>query len=221
MKRRMPNIVEIVLIVIAALGMMFGALQYLSTSRPSLYAVVHGYPHYHIIDWQVLDSSKRSSLQAASHFPELSEEIENISGVYHISLTNEGDEVARDAVIVIGNSIGMMILRNKEFEFVGGHKAQLGDIRPGEDAIIVSWSTGNTRLFQTRDPDITITHDNGTVAMDYRYEIRGILRFAHKNYIHSILFGIVIVALALAIMNILFSVVSAWQRSDSNKSKEE
>ena len=192
MNKPLSTVSQLLLICVTILSVTYTILQYYSTSEPSLNAVVRGYPHHHLINWTKLELHDRNVMHQLSLFNEQKNRASRAYGIFDISLKNDGDEVAKNVSIVIGDSIGMRISRSKKKEIVEGNTVVLGDIKPGEEAQIISWIAGSTRLFPTIDPDITITHDNGVVELDHRYEIEGFLRFIHKNNLHILLLMIIV-----------------------------
>ena len=189
------------LIIVAILGVMFSALQYFSNPRPSLHATVHGYPHHHLIDWEHIDVLERHGIYERSIFGKNSGHVERVHGVFHIFLENNGNEIARNVSIIVDYAIGMMVARDNETEVILGDKTILGDMKPNEEATVISWTTTSERLHQFSRPRVTITYDNGIVDLDQRYEIEGVLRFVHKNHLH--IFSIPVFALLLFVVSML------------------
>ena len=206
------TIVQVFLVTIAVAGVLFSALQYFSAPRPSLNAVVRGHPHHSLFDWASMDLEYIFELQRNSILRnELSStqeryfsRIQTVGGVYDILLKNEGNEVARDVVVVVDHALGMKITRGEERQFVAGERFSLGDIKPNDEARIISWTRGNAPLYMLGDPDLSITYDNGVVELDKRYEIEGIVRFIHRNRLHIYFVPILFLVLSIALFVIRY-----------------
>ena len=147
-------------------------------SGPSLYAEVRGYPHNHLMDWKKLDIREARKLGKSSFFDG---NITRISGVYDIILMNSGDTVAKGVRIFVPRSIGMMISRNDKKNFMEGDNVTIGDLNPNEEIKLVSWVSWYTSIFRFIEPEIRITYENGSVELDYRYEVSDFFRFLDRN----------------------------------------
>lgn len=171
----------------AILGAIFTGLQYFATTSASLHAVVRGFPHHHVINWSEQRLDKRQLIESATRFDELSSDTNRIGGVYEIFIINEGNEVARNVLVEIDNSLGMAVSRREDTSIIVGDKASLGNLTPDAEVNIVAWTTRNAKLYRSIDPPISITHDKGLAEIDNRYEIEGVLRFVHRNSLHVML----------------------------------
>lgn len=214
MKVSRSAVINSILILVAVLGVMFSALQYFSNPRPSLQATIRGYPHYHLIDWESTDLLERQTIRGKSVFGEQSDDVDRVSGVFHILLDNEGSETARNISIVVDYAIGMMISQRNESKIIYGDKVILGDMKPNEDATIISWTTTPATLYRFGRPRVTITHDNGIVELDQRYEIEGVLRFVHRNHLH--IFFVPILGGCIFIISLLMIVGRSRRKEAQN-----
>ena len=180
----------VVSLIFGIVGVVFATLQYLSTPRSSLQAVVHSYPHHSLTDWEYInDVIDRSEQQDLSFFGVTIYALDNVRGVYDIILLNSGNTVAKSVRVFVDGAIGMMISRNNNQSFAKGDEVNIGDINPNEEVEVISWTRRHTNWFYVAAQDISITHDNGVIELDYRYEIEGIFRFLDKHKV-KILFTI-------------------------------
>ena len=190
-------------ILIAILSVLFAALQYFSIPRSSLQAVVHGYPYHHFTDQKKLDDNLvQHELQHSSLLGENFFEFNGVSGVYEILLLNRGNTAAKNVRIFIKYAKRMVISRNSEKSFVKGDEVNIGNVNPNEEIKVISWTSGSAKLYRSFAPDISITHDNGVVKLDHRYEIEGIFRTLHG--IKFILYGTIwgLLGVLMIFMNI-------------------
>ena len=137
MNKPLSTVSQLLLICVTILSVTYTILQYYSTSDPSLNAVVRGYPHHHLINWTKPVLHDRNVMHQLSPFSEQENHASRAHGIFDISLRNDGDEVAKNVSIVIGDSIGMRVSRSKKKETVEGNTVVLGDMKPGEEAQII------------------------------------------------------------------------------------
>lgn len=204
-----------------------GILAYISKPSPSLRAVVHSYPHYHLIDWRELDWLKKEELGKSSFFADT--DVEKIGGVYEILLLNKGNTTAKDVQIFVPYDIGLMKSHNGFEQYVKGEQANLGDIKANEEMKVLYWTRYNNELSPWRNPDIQIFFDNGIVEFDIRYEISGMLRNIYNLYFQHYIFPViaflilscVLILFIKIIFSFLYRIMQSNQSSDIANNKEE
>ncbi|MXY39092.1 MAG: hypothetical protein F4160_14570 [Rhodospirillaceae bacterium] len=197
------NKIEKFLLILASIfaipGSIISILLFYSTTEPQLYATVRGYPHHHLVDWRKAQLSEMRKIQQFIHLKKNTHLLRRIGGTYIITIENSGEKLARNVVIFIDNSVGMLISKRDKYRFLQENEISLGDLRPTEIVKVISWQYGSVRLrSRFASPKIDITHDDGVAKMDIRYEIDGYLRFLHRNNLQfwialiflSALFGI-------------------------------
>ena len=203
----------IVLAIVAFLSLVVSVLQYISYQKPSLYAKLYGYPHYHLFNLKDASRDERKTILDHSIFPENAADVLEVSGVYRFLISNEGESVAKEVNVNVPGGVGTLTLRAGKKEHSDGDSVSLGDIKPGERLELIAWTTKSARLWSSGEPDISITYDNGVAQVEQMYVIDGVLRFIHKYNLH------VIFVLILAVVLVVASMAAAAAEKKS-KSKE-
>ena len=222
MKQLSSTTISVILLIVAILSLLIATLQFLSVARPSLYAKVHGYPQYHMINLDGVTHDAPKVIQSNSTLGNESADIRMRGGVFRILLSNEGDFVARNVNIFVGRGIGLRSSRANKVEIFAGDAADLGDLRPSEEMEIIAWTRRSGHLFQHLDPEINISYDNGVVDIDKIYEIDGVLRFVHKHDLHLyfVTFLLPVILSGIAIMSFVAKVREARESGESEKDVE-
>ena len=206
----------IVLAIAAFLSLVVSFLQYVSERKPSLYAKLYGYPHYHLFSLGDASLDERDIISNNTIFPENAAVVRWVSGVYRVLISNEGAAVAREVNVHVPGGIGTQTLRSDRKENTDGGSVSLGDIKPGEEVELIAWTTRPIKLRQSGEPDISITYANGVVEIEQMYLIDGALRFIHKYDLHLYFVGLLLVVLVVALM----AVANLEQESKSKETAE-
>ena len=213
---------NIILAIVAFLSLAVAVLQFASDRRATLYAKLHGYPHYHLFDFEDSLREERETILKYSLFGQSVAEHVRISGVYRVLISNEGESAANDVNVSIRSGVGVMVLRSGKREIIEGDSAALGDIKPSEKLELIAWTKHSAKLYSRSfgDPQITITYANGLVQLKRMYEIDGALRFIHEHNLHIFFVILLWIIFALVCVKMLKSGDNSKQKS-TVKSKDD